>query len=154
MRRAVVLALFVVALLIFGLTSGGHSQPKDADGKPTLPPWFKKFDLDTDGQVNLWEWRHRGKNMHNFKKWDRDRDGLIAPEEALRTIAAEKKPLASPHAIPGKRDKKGKSKTVIDPLDTRPVVYRAGKLPKAVLPPWFNKLDNDNDGQVAPLGMA
>jgi len=33
-------------------------------------------------------------------------------------------------------------------LDGRPTVYRAGKLPPG-LPPWFQQLDTDRDGQVS-----
>jgi Ca2+-binding EF-hand superfamily protein len=33
-------------------------------------------------------------------------------------------------------------------LDARPIVYRPGKLPKG-LPEWFDRLDADQDGQVA-----
>lgn len=36
---------------------------------------------------------------------------------------------------------------MVDPLDARPTVYRAGKLPKG-LPPWFEQLDTDKDGQI------
>lgn len=42
----------------------------------------------------------------------------------------------------------GESQTVEDGLDARPVVHRAGKLPLG-LPPWFNVLDADGDGQVS-----
>ena len=34
-------------------------------------------------------------------------------------------------------------------LDTRPVVFHAGKLPTKELPKWFMELDSDKDGQVA-----
>jgi EF hand len=64
-----------------------------------LPPWFKKLDTDGDAQVALYEWRAAGKDMAEFKKWDRDDDGFITPEEALYVQAALTK--ASPQATTG-----------------------------------------------------
>jgi hypothetical protein len=52
-----------------------------------LPPWFKQLDTDNDGQVALYEWRLAGKDLAEFKQWDRDDDGFITPEEALQVQA-------------------------------------------------------------------
>ena len=57
-----------------------------------MPKWFKELDTDNDGQVALYEWRAAGKSLEEFKKWDTNDDGLITPEEALKTqtlLAAE-----------------------------------------------------------------
>jgi hypothetical protein len=152
MRQPIVLGLFSGTLLIFGIIPVvGHGQPKDAGGKSALPPWFKKLDIDNDGQIALWEWRKAGKDLRDFKKWDRDHDGFITPEEAIQAFAAQNKgPNApGPGAHPGKSGKNAKSPTAADEADARPIVYRAGKLPPVGLPPWFKKLDIDADGQVA-----
>jgi hypothetical protein len=141
MRRPITLGLFSVALLIFGTV--GHGQNKDAGGKSALPSWFKKLDIDADGQVSLWEWRRAGKALSEFKQWDRDRDGFITRDEAI-----PKKPAPSP-AIPGKSGKNADAAADDDSWDSRPIVHRAGKLPAAGLPDWFKKLDIDRDGQVA-----
>ncbi len=70
-----------------------------------LPPWFKQLDTDNDGQVALWEWRQAGKDLAEFKQWDRDDDGFITPEEAMHVQAALTKtadPLvASSNGTPG-----------------------------------------------------
>jgi hypothetical protein len=50
--------------------------------------WFSDLDLDRDGQVALWEWRKGGKDMDDFAAHDRNDDGFITPEEALRMNVA------------------------------------------------------------------
>lgn len=69
-------------------------EEEDLDRRPTvhragklpkeLPGWFEKLDEDKDGQVGLYEWRAGGKPMAEFATWDRNDDGLITIEEALR----------------------------------------------------------------------
>lgn len=48
-----------------------------------LPNWFLALDTDNDGQIALWEWRKAGKNLDEFRAWDRNDDGYITPEEAI-----------------------------------------------------------------------
>jgi hypothetical protein len=50
-------------------------------------------------------------------------------------------PSASPPALPREEENRPRAE------DQRPIVYRAGKLPKG-LPAWFAQLDTDRDGQV------
>src|SRR5262249_50461609 len=49
-----------------------------------LPKWFVEIDTNKDGQVALYEWRQAGKPMDEFKLWDRNDDGFITIEEAMR----------------------------------------------------------------------
>jgi len=48
-----------------------------------LPKWFLDLDTDQDGQVALFEWHKGGKNLDEFREWDRNDDGYITAEEAL-----------------------------------------------------------------------
>jgi hypothetical protein len=68
-------------------------EEEDLDARPVvfragklpkeLPPWFKQLDTNRDGQVALYEWRKGGKDIDEFREWDRNDDGFITPEEAL-----------------------------------------------------------------------
>lgn len=51
-----------------------------------IPSWFKEYDIDKDGQVSLFEWRKGGKDLDDFKTYDHNDDGLLAPEEVLRQV--------------------------------------------------------------------
>ena len=48
-----------------------------------LPRWFGELDTDQDGQVALHEWFKAGKEIDEFKEWDRNDDGLLTAEEVL-----------------------------------------------------------------------
>ena len=50
--------------------------------------WFSDLDIDKDGQIALWEWRQAGKSIEEFQSYDRNDDGFITPEEALRVMNA------------------------------------------------------------------
>jgi hypothetical protein len=57
---------------------------------PGLPDWFAEYDQDKDGQVNMYEWRTvGGKTSAEFREWDANADGLIAPQEVIRVAAAK-----------------------------------------------------------------
>src|ERR1700686_1658475 len=42
-----------------------------------LPEWFKEMDTNKDGQVALSEWHKAGKDIEEFRTWDRNDDGFI-----------------------------------------------------------------------------
>jgi Ca2+-binding EF-hand superfamily protein len=48
-----------------------------------LPPWFHDLDTDQDGQISLPEWRAGGKKLDEFRKYDRNGDGVLTAEEVL-----------------------------------------------------------------------
>jgi Ca2+-binding EF-hand superfamily protein len=50
-----------------------------------LPAWFKDYDTDGDGQVGLYEWKAKGDNLEEFKKYDLNDDGFITIEELIRS---------------------------------------------------------------------
>src|SRR6516165_2723746 len=51
-----------------------------------LPEWFRQLDKDKDGQISFAEWRKAGKKFEEFRKYDLNGDGLITPDEVLRTV--------------------------------------------------------------------
>jgi hypothetical protein len=51
-----------------------------------LPDWFARLDTDGDGQIGLYEWKAAGRSLDEFRKIDRNGDGLITVEEALRAV--------------------------------------------------------------------
>ncbi len=77
-----------------------------------LPAWFLTLDTDKDGQVALWEWRRAGKNLDDFREWDRNDDGYITPEEAIykqhaspAVVTANSSPaVGAPESTAARRD--------------------------------------------------
>jgi Ca2+-binding EF-hand superfamily protein len=55
-------------------------MPKD------MPAWFVEADTDGDGQVGLYEWRAKGWPIEQFEQLDRNNDGFITIDEAMRTV--------------------------------------------------------------------
>ena len=80
--------------------AGAGSAPEnpldDEDKRPTvyragklpkdLPAWFTEADTDGDGQVGLYEWRAKGWPIEQFQQLDRNNDGFITIDEALRSV--------------------------------------------------------------------
>jgi Ca2+-binding EF-hand superfamily protein len=89
----------------------------DGDKRPTvyragklpkdMPAWFVQADTDADGQVGLYEWRAKGWPIEQFQKMDRNDDGFVTVDEALRFAKQSADPSgtavaqASPGASPG-----------------------------------------------------
>lgn len=96
---------------------------------------FKQLDKNGDGYLNLDEMPANLKSV--WKQYDTNNDGLIDLEEYKEF-----------YAMTVSIGDAGLNATLmmIDELDQRPTVYRAGKLPKELL--WFVQMDKDRDGQV------
>lgn len=73
-----------------------------------LPKWFGELDGDQDGQVALHEWFKAGKEIDEFRDWDRNDDGLMTAEEVLfrqkTTATADSK--SSPGNSPGSGERR------------------------------------------------
>ena len=62
---------------------------------PGLPAWFAELDRNRDGQVSLLEWQRGGKPFPEFRRMDRNDDGLLTVEELQRFLALAKGPPAA-----------------------------------------------------------
>ena len=60
-------------------TTVGSKYPKN------MPPWFKEYDTDEDGQVDLKEWQAKKDVLQEFAKYDLNDDGFITIEELIRS---------------------------------------------------------------------
>jgi hypothetical protein len=93
----------------YAAANGLPPPPEPERPKPTvyrygklpqgLPAYFTEGDTDKDGQVGLYEWVQYSGNgeekLAEFKKLDLNGDGLLTPEEYLRTKKASAPPAAS-----------------------------------------------------------
>jgi Ca2+-binding EF-hand superfamily protein len=59
--------------------------PKD------IPSWFAQYDTDGDGQIGLYEWKATGESLDKFRQIDRNNDGFITIDEAMRWQAEQNK---------------------------------------------------------------
>jgi len=96
-----------------------------------------------------------------FRQFDRNGDGVLAPDEMPATLRAELRRwdangdgVIDPQEYAAffldllRRADRARGAPAPEPEDaSRPVVYHAGKLPRG-LPGWFEQLDTDGDGQV------
>jgi hypothetical protein len=126
-------------------TPGGQQVPTESPldrVKRRAEMEFRDRDDNGDGSLNTDEMPDGLRDA--LSQWDKDQDNQVNLAEFTAFTVAEFE------AVFGRlSDVKGEaSSAVIDELDRRPTVYRAGKLPKE-LPPWFKQFDTDTDGQVA-----
>lgn len=103
---------------------------------------FQRRDRNGDGMLNLDEMPDSMRS--ELSRWDPNQNNLVSFDEYLvyfQTRAQERNDRELLKLNPV-------TVLIEEELDARPVVFRAGKLPKD-LPKWFDELDNDKDGQVA-----
>jgi hypothetical protein len=89
-------------------------EEEDLDARPVLyragklpvkelPPWFIVLDTDHDGQVSLSEWHKAGKDLDEFRFWDRNDDGFITPDEAVYKQRLVQSAAAGPPSAGGRQ---------------------------------------------------
>ncbi|MFO0816049.1 MAG: hypothetical protein U0796_22760 [Gemmatales bacterium] len=84
----------------YGTAHQNARQYKKVTNPSNTPTWFTENDKDGDNQLSMNEWPKD--RFEEFTKYDRNGDGIITLEEALRTVpkvvAAPATPAATPTA--------------------------------------------------------
>lgn len=137
----------------------GPGGPGSSGGGPgNTDAWsesrFRRYDQNGDGLLNFDEMPDALRTER--EKWDTDRNGLIDLNEFKGYYTAYiqqrmQENGGSPFGgSSGGWYPDGGGDTPADDEDKKPVVYRAGQLPKELLgyAPWFQQFDTDNDGQI------
>jgi len=126
-----------------GVGSAPTSAPNSEEAMTKLAEAeFRGFDRNGDGKLNADEMPARLRE--NMDRYDVNKDGLIDAAEFRGYMASRM----------DRREEGAKQQSnpvvilVEEELETRPTVYRVGKMPKE-LPKWFTDLDTDGDGQIA-----
>lgn len=84
----------------YGSSASNSSRNFKKPALPSgLPSWFTDNDKDSDGQLSMNEWP--GDRFEEFNKYDRNGDGIITIEEAMKTVpkAVVAAPVVSPPAV-------------------------------------------------------
>lgn len=116
----------------------GRGNPLEAMGQ-FADAEFRRRDGNGDNFLNMDEMPDAVRQ--DLGRWDTNRDNLIDQSEYRGYFMARlgrggDEPQANPVTI-----------ILEEELDTRPNVFRAGKMPRE--PRWLQELDTDRDGQVA-----
>lgn len=130
---------------------GGNGQ---AGGEPQWVAWaqrmFQQLDQNGDGLLNNDEMPEELRSER--EKWDTNGDGFIDFNEFKAYFQARVQQRMAESGVADAASPGDGLVVVVTPAnpeeEKRPVVYRAGKLPKS-LPAWFAQLDADQDGQIS-----
>jgi len=123
-----------------GFGGKGPAQPA-LDPEQLAIARFKDLDKNGDGYLN--EDEMSDSLLQSWRKYDKNGDALIDLDEFkvyMRDMVQQRLAGNNDNAM-------ATAEAMLDELNKRPTVFRAGKLPRE-LPPWFAQLDTDKDGQV------
>lgn len=103
---------------------------------------FRRSDRDNDGLLSADEMSESLRDERD--KWDFNRDGFIELSEYRTYFAARMQQTMKEREEMRNERREGQEG---EELERKPVLFRAGKLPKE-LPSWFAQLDANADAQV------
>lgn len=127
---------------------GGSTDDVEAQAKEA----FRRLDTNSDNVLDEKELeavRRFSRIAEERERWDRNKNGKIEWDEYLEYFKDRQASRGRERERGGDRGgDRGPSESAPPPVEEkRPVVYRAGNLPKD-LPGWFAQTDSDKDGQV------
>jgi len=111
---------------------------------------FRALDRNGDGVLS---WGEMPRALRSeLDKWDKNKDGFLDLNEYKAYFQARHQQSRAEWAAfspepPPQRTAPTEATAPVERETGKLVVYRAGKLPKE-LPPWFEQLDTDHDGQI------
>src|SRR5262249_25870071 len=111
--------------------------------------FFPSMDRNQDGVIDREEAR-RSEALRDFDRWDKNKDGKISVDEyieAYKEQQGQRGRGTRGAQIRSADGQPGLPRAARVEEEKRPIVYRAGNLPKE-LPPWFVEDDTDEDAQV------
>ena len=125
-----------------GVTWGGAAAADPMAGMAEAQ--FRRLDTNGDGMLNYDEMSQSESLKIEKDKWDANGDGFIDLAEFKAYFKARVQQV-----LGGDGEGAGAVEADLEKVEKeeRPIVYRAGKLPKE-LPPWFVELDTDKDAQI------
>lgn len=128
---------------------GGPSQGRGGMNPEAMADaMFNRLDQNGDGLINPDEMPEQLRVER--EKFDLNGDGFIDANE-FRAFTRARAQQAMQERGQGQGQSGGESWDYVPGLfedeDRKPVVYRAGKLPRDI-PAWFRELDTDEDGQI------
>ena len=131
-----------------GLGAAGKGKGGKGNPDATAETRFKSADKNSDGRLAPEEMSSQLRDSGVWKIYDRDKNSSLSLEE-YKSYWREYTAAQQGFGVGGKGNTGFNSNTILidDSLDQRPVVYRAGKLPKE-LPAWFTQYDTDKDAQI------
>ncbi|OAI47609.1 hypothetical protein AYO44_01660 [Planctomycetaceae bacterium SCGC AG-212-F19] len=135
-------------------TPGQPGGTRGGSNEDMMDRWaesvFRKMDANGDGVLNYDEMSDNLRAERD--KWDMNKDGVIDLNEfkAYFKAAMQQRMSEMSNAFAPSGNQAPAAPEQHDEDEPKPVVYRAGKLPKE-LPAWFKQLDTDGDGQISML---
>jgi Ca2+-binding EF-hand superfamily protein len=91
-------------LITQSLPGKGDKTSAEREGRTSstalVPPWFRQWDLDEDGQIALHEWIKAGQPLNVFQQMDGDGDHLLTMSEYIRYNRLQDKPASEGLPLP------------------------------------------------------